>query len=216
MRKDRVIFTGNPLRKTLKKLKSPGPKFKKWGLEEGRFTIVAFGGSLGAEKINNTVTGLYDYFKDNNKIQILLISGNRFYDRLMDNKKNIIKSKDKIIFKVFAYISEMNEIYRVSDLVISRAGANTIFEIMEYNIPSILIPYPDAVSNHQFYNADFLVKNGKAIMIEDKDLSEKKVAEVIKILAEADWKKYKEMKSLKIDNAPVNSAGLIASKLMES
>ena len=216
VRKDRVIFTGNPLRKTLKKLKSPGPKFKKWGLEEGRFTIVAFGGSLGAEKINNTVTGLYDYFKDNNKIQILLISGNRFYDRLMDNKKNIIKSKDKIIFKVFAYISEMNEIYRVSDLVISRAGANTIFEIMEYNIPSILIPYPDAVSNHQFYNADFLVKNGKAIMIEDKDLSEKKVAEVIKILAEADWKKYKEMKSLKIDNAPVDSAGLIASKLMES
>ena len=216
VRKDRVIFTGNPLRKTLKKLKSPGPKFKKWGLEEGRFTIVAFGGSLGAEKINNTVTGLYDYFKDNNKIQILLISGNRFYDRLMDNKKNIIKSKDKIIFKVFAYISEMNEIYRVSDLVISRAGANTIFEIMEYNIPSILIPYPDAVANHQFYNADFLVKNGKAIMIEDKDLSEKKVVEVIKILAEADWKKYKEMKSLKIVNVPVDSAGLIASKLMEN
>jgi len=216
VRKDRIIFTGNPLRETLKKLKNSEPEFKKWGLEEGRFTIVAFGGSLGAEKINNTVTGLYDYFKDNNKIQILLISGKRFYDQLIENKKNILKSKDKIIFKVFAYISEMNEIYRVSDLVISRAGANTISEIMEYNIPSILIPYPGAVANHQFYNADFLVKNGKAIMVEDKDLSEKKVVEVIKILAEEDWKKYKEMKSLKIDNALVDSAGLIASKLMES
>lgn len=216
VRKDRVIFTGNPLRETLRKLKNSEPKFKKWGLEKGRFTIVATGGSLGAEKINNTVTGLYDYFKDNNKIQILLISGKRFYDRLIENKKNIIKSKDKIIFKVFAYINEMNEIYGISDLLISRAGANTIFEIMEYNIPSILIPYPDAVANHQFYNAAFLVKNGKAIMIEDKDLCEKKIIEVIKILEETDWKKYKEMKNIRIDTVLVNSAGLIASKLMES
>lgn len=215
-RRDRIIFTGNPLRKIIKKPKNSMPEFRKWGLEKGRFTIVAFGGSLGAEKINNTVIGLYDYFKDNNKIQVLLISGKRFYDRLMENKKNIIKSGDKVIFRVFAYISEMNEIYGISDLVISRAGANTISEIMEYNVPSILIPYPEAVANHQFYNADFLVKNGKAIMIEDKDLNEKKVIEVIKMFAEADWKKYKEMKSIVIDSGLADSAGLIARKLMES
>ncbi len=214
--KDRIIFTGNPLRKTIRKRKDLEPDFKKWGLEKGRFTIVAFGGSLGAQKINNTVMGLYDYFKDNDKIQILLISGKRFYDSLIETKKNIIDSKDKIIFRVFDYISEMDEIYRLADLVISRAGANTISELMEYNIPSILVPYPHAVANHQFYNADFLVRNGKAIMVEDKDLNEKRLVELIEILAESDWKKYKEMKSIVINDTVADSAGLIAAKLMES
>lgn len=213
--KDRIIFTGNPLRKTIKTTKNSVPEYEKWGLEEGRFTITAFGGSLGAEKINNTVTGLYEYFKNDNKIQILLISGKRFYDRLMENRSDIIKQKDKIIFRVFDYISEINEIYQISDLLISRAGANTISEIIEYNIPSILVPYPHAVANHQFYNAEFLVKKGKAIMIEDRDMCEERIIKVIKMLAESDWKKYKKMKSIKINNISTDSADLIASKLME-
>jgi UDP-N-acetylglucosamine--N-acetylmuramyl-(pentapeptide) pyrophosphoryl-undecaprenol N-acetylglucosamine transferase len=213
--KDRIIFSGNPLRKKIRKLRGQEPEFKKWGLEEGRFTIVAFGGSLGAEKINNTITGLYDYFKDNDKIQILLISGKRFYESLMENKKDINKSGDKIIFRVFDYINEMDEIYSIADLVISRAGANTISELIEYNIPSILVPYPHAVANHQFYNADFLVRNGKAIMIEDKELEEKRLVELIEKLAESDWKKYKEMKSVVISSTVTDSAGLIAAKLME-
>lgn len=214
MGKDRIIFSGNPLRKTIRKLKSQELEFKKWGLEKGRFTIVAFGGSLGAEKINNTITELYDYFKDNDKVQILLISGKRFYESLMENKKDINKYGDKIIFRVFDYINEMDEIYSIADLVISRAGANTISELIEYNIPSILVPYPRAVANHQFYNANFMVRNGKAIMIEDKDLRGKKLVGLIQMLAESDWKKYREMKSSVISDTVTDSAGLIAAKLM--
>jgi len=149
-------------------------------------------------------------------MQILLISGKRFYKELMESKKNIINSKDKLIFKIYEYISEMDEIYKISDLVISRAGANTIAEIVEYDIPSVLIPYPYAVANHQFYNADFLVKRGKAIMIEDKDLNEKELIKVIEMLAENDWRKYKEMKSRKINGVIDDSAGIILSKLMEN
>jgi len=216
VKENRVIFSGNPLRKIIKKSKNTKLEFWKWGLKKGRFTIVAFGGSLGAEKINNAVTGLYDYFKDNDRMQILLISGKRFYKELMESKKNIINSKDKLIFKIYEYISEMDEIYKISDLVISRAGANTIAEIVEYDIPSVLIPYPYAVANHQFYNADFLVKRGKAIMIEDKDLNEKELIKVIEMLAENDWRKYKEMKSRKINGVIGDSAGIILSKLMEN
>lgn len=215
-REDRIIFTGNPLRKTIKTTKNSVPEYEKWGLKEGRFTITAFGGSLGAEKINNTVTGLYEYFRNDNKIQILLISGKRFYDRLMKDRSDIINKKDKVIFRVFDYISEINEIYQMSDLLISRAGANTISEITEYNIPSILVPYPQAVANHQFYNAEFLVKKGKAIMIEDRDMCAERIIKVIKMLAESDWKKYKEMKSIKINGILIESAGLIATKLMEN
>jgi UDP-N-acetylglucosamine--N-acetylmuramyl-(pentapeptide) pyrophosphoryl-undecaprenol N-acetylglucosamine transferase len=215
VKKDRIIFTGNPLRKMIKRSYGEGFKFEKWGLEKGRFTIVAFGGSLGAEKINNSVVSLYNFFKDDDKIQILLISGRRFYSQLMESKKDIIQSRGKLIFKIFEYISEMNELYGISDLIISRAGANTISEIIEYNIPSILVPYPEAVSNHQFYNADYLVSRGKAIMVEDKFLSGEKLFRVIKKLAGNNWQEYKKMKEIKIKGLKDNSAGIIVSKLME-
>ncbi len=215
IKEDRIIFTGNPLRKMIKKSDNFRCEFEKWGLERGRFTIIAFGGSLGAEKINNAVIDLYNYFKDDAKIQLLLISGSRFYWQLMKSEKNIIKEKKKLIFKIYEYISEMNELYGISDLIISRAGANTISEIIEYNIPSILIPYPEAVSNHQFYNANYLASRGKAIIVEDTDLSGEKLFRVIKNFAYKDWQRYKEMKKLKIKGFKDNSASIIVSKLME-
>ena len=216
VKKNRVVFTGNPLRKTITQSRNIKPEFKKWGLEAGRFTVVAFGGSLGAEKINSTIMDLYDYFKNNHEIQILLICGSRFYDKLVSSKKKSFKSKEKLILNIFPYIHEMQEIYRISDLIISRAGANTISEIIEYNIPSILIPYPDAVANHQFYNADFLVKKGKAVLIEDRDLDSGKMAGVIESLMKDDLKKYKGMKDMEIKDRQINSAKIITSKLMEN
>lgn len=216
VKKSKIIFTGNPLRKAIGQSKNIEPEFKKWGLEKGRFTIIAFGGSLGSEKINNTVINLYNYFKDSDNIQILLICGSRFYKQLAKGEKNIIESKGKFILKIFPYISEMQEIYRISDVIISRAGANTISEIIECNIPSILIPYPYAVANHQFYNADFLARKGKAILIEDKDLNEEKIIKIIELLIKDDRKRYKEMKNIEIRDAKINSAEIIASKLMEN
>lgn len=216
VRKSRIVFTGNPLRKAIRQSGNIKPEFKKWGLEEGRFTIVVFGGSLGAEKINNTVMDLYDNFRNNDKIQILLICGSRFYNKLAGSSNEFFKSQDKLVLKIFPYIHEMQEIYRISDLIISRAGANTISELIVYNIPSILIPYPDAVANHQFYNAVFLAKREKAILIEDRDLDSRKMAEAIELLMKDNHKKYKNMKNMEIKDRHIDSAQIITSKLMES
>ncbi len=216
VKKNKVIFTGNPLRKAIRESRGIKPDYKKWGLEEGRFTITAFGGSLGAEKINNAIVNLYDYYKQKSGIQILLICGSRFYDKLIRNKRDIIKSKGKFILKIFPYIKEMYEIYRISDLIISRAGANTISEIIENNIPSILIPYPDAVSNHQFFNADFLARKGKALIIKDNELDVEKIIDTLDMFLANDGEKYREMKKSKVKDSGINSAGIIVSKLMEN
>jgi UDP-N-acetylglucosamine--N-acetylmuramyl-(pentapeptide) pyrophosphoryl-undecaprenol N-acetylglucosamine transferase len=146
----------------------------------------------------------------------LLICGRRFYTELIKEKRDIVEGKDKLILKIFPYIKEMHEIYRISDVIISRAGANTISEIIESNIPSILIPYPDAVADHQFYNADFLVGKGKAFLIKDHDLNEKKIIETVNSLLKNKGKKYKEMKKRKIKDSGIDSAGIIVSKLMEN
>jgi UDP-N-acetylglucosamine--N-acetylmuramyl-(pentapeptide) pyrophosphoryl-undecaprenol N-acetylglucosamine transferase len=154
--KPRFVFTGDPVRKKIRDFKMAGPGYEKWQLKSGRFTITAFGGSLGAEKINSAVFSLYEYFRGDESIQIALICGTRFYAGLKEKLNLISKPSDKVIFKILEYVDQMEQIYRITDLVIARAGATTVAELAVVNIPAILIPYPQAIENHQYYNAEFL------------------------------------------------------------
>lgn len=214
---EKVIFAGNPVRERIRNFSLENPDYKKWGLNEHRFSIVVFGGSLGADKINNVTLGLYTYFRNCEDIQILLICGERFYKDLERKMDNIRNGKDKLIFRIFPYIHEMDEIYRIADLVVCRAGANTIAELAFCNIPAILVPYPWAVENHQYYNAEFLARNGKGILVLDKELSEKILEEKLEELLADGRKKYMEMKEKKImDFQKVNGAKIITDFLMGS
>ena len=82
----------------------------------------------------------------------------------LDTAKNI---------KIIPYYDDLSSIIKVSDLVISRAGASTISEILSLNKPSILIPSPYVANNHQYYNALELKEKGLSYMIEQKDLTTK-------------------------------------------
>ena len=108
----------------------------------------------------------------------------------------------------------MNKIYRIADLVISRAGANTVAELIISNIPAILIPYPKAVDNHQYYNAKFLADSGKAILILDKDLNKNILAQNIEGFLGDGRKEFAEIKKIKIGNYRTDSAEIITSKLV--
>lgn len=210
----KIIFSGNPVRESIKNSRYQIHNYKKWGLSNKRFTIVAFGGSLGADKLNNTVIDLYGYFKLNGNIQILLICGIRYYEEANKRITDKFKTGDTLIFKIFPYINEMNEIYAIADLIISRAGANTIAELTATNIPAILIPYPKAIENHQFYNADFLVKNNKAVMILDKDLSEIILTKSIEDLLFNNKEKYNSFKEGRLEFKKLNGEEIIADIIM--
>jgi len=210
-----IIFSGNPVRASIKDLNKISPDHKRWGLVEKRFTIIAFGGSLGAKKINNAIMGLYKIFKDDNNIQFLLITGNRFYDSIKDDLEKRRSSDDKIIFSVFPYIDEISQIYRIADLVIARSGASTVFETVAAAIPTILVPYPFAIDNHQFYNARYIAEQGKSIIIEDDILSAGLLAENIDRMMKDNMKMYKKMKNILPDIPLMNSQQIISDKLVE-
>ncbi|MBC7333521.1 MAG: undecaprenyldiphospho-muramoylpentapeptide beta-N-acetylglucosaminyltransferase [Actinobacteria bacterium] len=212
---NRVIFSGNPVRESIKKFSLIEPDYEKWGLEKQRFTVVAFGGSLGAEKINNVTIGLYHFYRDCSHIQFLLICGERFYKDLEKRVGSIRDNKDRLVFRIFPYVHEMEEIYRIADLIISRAGANTIAELSFCNIPAILIPYPWAIENHQYHNANFLARNGKGILILDSELSEKVLVNTIESLLADDRRKYKKMKEKIMGFQNIRSAEIITNSLME-
>jgi len=210
-----IIFSGNPVRVSIRKSNRISPDHKRWGLAEKRFTIIAFGGSLGAKRINDAIMGLYKIFKDDNKIQFLLITGNRFYGNIKDSLEKRLSSDDKIIFSVFPYIDEISQIYRIADLVIARAGASTVFETAAAGIPTILVPYPFAIDNHQFYNARYLAEQGKSIIIEDSMLSAGLLAENINRMMKDNMKIYKKMKNTLLVMPLMDSQQIISDKLME-
>lgn len=210
-----VVFSGNPVRRAVREFRGSVPSYGKWGLDKDRFTIIAFGGSLGAEKINNTIAGLYGEFARDSRIQILLISGDRYYADISRIVESKIKRDDNLIFRVKAYIDQMDQIYSIADLIIARAGANTVFETAATGIPSIFIPYPDAIEDHQFYNAKYIADMGKAVLLRENKLSVRTLSDIIKNLLKNGMERYLKMRSVSIPNSGEESLKIITGKLME-
>jgi UDP-N-acetylglucosamine--N-acetylmuramyl-(pentapeptide) pyrophosphoryl-undecaprenol N-acetylglucosamine transferase len=124
---------------------------EKLNLKDGFFTILVFGGSQGALFINETFYKVAENIKDKN-IQVIHICG----DEAHFKKAKSIYEKLNIAAYISSYEKDMSLIYAASDLVICRAGAATISELMFFEIPSFLIPYPMAAKNHQEKNALFM------------------------------------------------------------
>jgi UDP-N-acetylglucosamine--N-acetylmuramyl-(pentapeptide) pyrophosphoryl-undecaprenol N-acetylglucosamine transferase len=211
---EKIIFSGNPVRESIKDFKKGRPNYEKWGLDSGRFTIVAFGGSLGAEKINDAVIKLWDHFRHDEKIQVLLISGQRFYNNINNKISGISKHDDLSFIKILPYINEMEEIYRIADLIISRSGANTIAELLVTNIPAILIPYPEAIENHQFFNANYIARNRKAILMPDKDLEKNLLSKTVEDLLSNNREKYNAMREEKFEFEKINGEKIIGDAIL--
>jgi len=157
----KVVISGFPILKEFKEKVSRNKVLKKLSLEKNRKNIVIFGGSQSASFLNKVISSNFDYFKKNN-FQIIIIAGRE--------KKEIEKifSEKGIKGCVFDFYYNMNELYSIADIIISRAGAGTISEINYWQIPAIVIPYPYA-GGHQFFNAEFLSKKNACFLLKQKE-----------------------------------------------
>ncbi|MBI5346084.1 MAG: UDP-N-acetylglucosamine--N-acetylmuramyl-(pentapeptide) pyrophosphoryl-undecaprenol N-acetylglucosamine transferase [Chlamydiae bacterium] len=154
----------------------------KVGLEEGVFTILVFGGSQGAKVINNNFSKILKELKNAEKIQVIHIIGSdgkiedfkKIYDEL--EIKSYINNFDRNMFLLFS----------ASDIAICRSGAATISELIAFDLPSILIPFPKAADDHQSKNASFMQDEVKgSIKIEQKALGKEiLLKELLKLLQE--------------------------------
>ena len=160
------IITGNPIRPELLKISKEDAR-KKLGLD-GRSLILSFGGSLGARRVNESVTELIKWHNGTDKYYHIHGTGKVGYEPMKESLKDITLSS---CIDVREYISDMDICMAAADLVISRAGAITLGEIGVCGKPSVLIPSPYVAENHQFHNAMTLKNNGAAEIIEEKDLN---------------------------------------------
>lgn len=177
-----AIFTGNPT-KMDSSLKKEEMK-KKLGIN-GKMVLV-FGGSQGARKINDA---MIEFINENKQLgyEVIYATGPKNYDEVISKIK--VNNKN---FKVEKYIYNMHEVMAAADLVVCRSGALTVTEIAIVGVPSIMIPFPHAAENHQYFNAKALEDVNAGMIIEEKDLTkdilEEKISGII-----CDDNKLKEM-----------------------
>ena len=168
-----IVCTGTPV-KIVKKDYGINEKLeiiKKAGLNETKPIVLIFGGSQGAQKINEAILDILKN-KLNKDYQIMWATGPKQYDiikeRLLDNNININNIENA---KIVPYIYNMEEIMNVSNLIVARSGAMTITEISNLGKPSILIPLPNLSGDHQFHNAKVLENVGAAKIILNDELN---------------------------------------------
>ncbi|MBR3667010.1 MAG: undecaprenyldiphospho-muramoylpentapeptide beta-N-acetylglucosaminyltransferase [Ruminococcus sp.] len=173
--------TGLPVRSNINTMSREEAR-KKLGFDDS-FTILSFGGSLGAGCINETMTEVVKWHTGK-KLPINHIHGyggmgRDSFPQAMKEAGIPLKS-DRL--RITEYINDMDVCLAAADLVICRSGASTLAELEAAGKASILIPSPIVAGNHQYHNAMVLGKAGAAVVIEQKDVTnERMIAEIEKL-----------------------------------
>lgn len=171
------VVTGNPVREAFFTADRNAVR-KKMGLEE-KICVLSFGGSLGARRVNEAMAELIAHNQNNPNIFHIHATGaygTELFPQLL-KEKGITNSKTNPNLDIREYIYDMPECFAAADLVIGRSGASTLSELEAAGKASILIPSPNVAENHQYHNAMTLVRKDAAVVIEEKDLTGKRLCD---------------------------------------
>ncbi len=176
-----------------------------FGLDCQKKTLLIMGGSQGAQAINQVMLQSIPKLQSLVPgLQIIHLTGKAGYQEAKE-----VYNGTGISSFVSEFYSDIGAAYRLSDLVISRSGANTIAEITAVGIPAILIPYPYATDNHQYWNAYELSSAGGAMIIKQEELEPEKVAKIISELLMSDERLDNMKKINRSLSKPFAAAGVV-------
>lgn len=161
--KDKIIKTGNPVRKGLLDIDSKTIEAKNFfKLKDGKYTLLVLGGSLGSKRINQLLEKELDYL-DSQNVQIIWQCGKLYYSKykIYNNTNNV---------QVYEFLNNMDFAYAAADIIISRAGASSVSELCIVGKPVIFVPSPNVAEDHQTKNAMAIVEKDAAMIIKEEDL----------------------------------------------
>ena len=164
---------GNPVRDEIIAIEEPSRRFAE---RSGPLRLLILGGSLGALALNQLFVEALTGFSKDARPEVWHQTGKLHYD------VTVQAYRDKNMHaQIMPFIEDMTAAYAWADLVLCRAGAMTVSELMAAGVASILVPFPFAVDDHQTHNSEQLVQAGAAICIQQRDLS---ATELTQLLAE--------------------------------
>lgn len=203
---EKVIFTGNPVRKGLIRLerKEALDFFK---LKDGKFNILITGGSQGSHKLNTVCFEALVDFNGKDDLQVIHLCGSKDFAVL---KEAYVSSN--LTYKLFDFMLDMQYAYSIADLVICRAGATTIAELRVFGVPAILIPYPFAYA-HQLANARVLEGQKAALVINDAEFTPQMLRDKLHEFL-GDREKLKAMRQAYAKDQVLDSALILAQEVL--
>lgn len=198
-KKNITIFSGNPVTKPVIRKKTK---------------LLILGGSQGAATINSLIKdAVLDISKTNS--EVIWLTGQKSFNSITaelkkyKQKENIFKINNAI-FEIFPFRNDMPTVLSQVKIAISRSGAMSVSELVENNIPSLFIPYPYAMDNHQVYNAKYIVDNHGGEMILEKDINKDLLLQTLNKLNDNQNKYQLALKAL-----PNNATSIIISCLQK-
>lgn len=159
---------GNPVRRDISGLPPPAVRFAG---RTGPIRILVIGGSQGATRLNAVVPFALKRLSGWLSFDVRHQAGERWIDAGRASYAQAGVRAD-----VRPFIEDMGEAYGWADLVICRAGALTVSELAAVGVAAVLVPFPNAVDDHQAHNAHYLVREGAAVLVSDRELTEERLA----------------------------------------
>ena len=176
--------TGNPIRPQVLTADRAEAR-RKMGIPDEQLCLLSFGGSLGAQRVNEAIADVMAWHSGTGKIRHIHATGQygvELLPRLLEERRVDYRNDPQLDIR--EYINDMPACLAAADLVICRAGAITLSELQAAGRASILIPSPNVAENHQYHNAMVLVDHEAALVLEEKDLTGQRLAQMVRELCE--------------------------------
>jgi UDP-N-acetylglucosamine--N-acetylmuramyl-(pentapeptide) pyrophosphoryl-undecaprenol N-acetylglucosamine transferase len=192
----RAVVTGVPVRAAIVEGAHPDARVRAaardaLGLPRDRLVVAAVGGSLGSKRLNQAVIGLARLWATRTDVALFHVVGRRdaswaSADAAVPDASDVrheAADTGGLCYVQVPYEDRMTLFYQAADIVVSRAGANTVAELAVVGVPAILVPLPGAPSDHQRANAGVLERAGAAVVVPDPECSAPRLAQEIDALA---------------------------------
>jgi len=170
-----VLHTGNPVRRDIAALPAPEQRF---AARSGPINLLVLGGSLGARALNDVVPVA---------VSLMTMRPTLWHQAGARNIDAARAAYDKagVTARIEPFIDDMAAAYAWADLVLCRAGALTVAELAAAGVGAVLVPYPHAVDDHQSHNAQYLVQADAALVVQERELTAARLADLLAPLCDA-------------------------------
>lgn len=176
--KDKIIFTGNPVRADIfDRTDRRAEAAAHYGFSPDKPTLFIVGGSLGARTLNDTMRLHLDQLRDAG-VQVLWQCGKIYYEEFAPIAANYTN------VRLLAFIDKMPLAYQLADVVVSRAGALSIAELCAVARPAIFVPSPNVTDDHQTANARRLTDHAAALLVSDSDARQQLIPQALQLLSD--------------------------------
>lgn len=172
-KRTKAQWTGNPVRAEIATIAAPAARFAQ---RTGPLRVLVLGGSQGAKALNDTVPQALALMLDAQP-EVIHQTGAAHLESVRANYAAV-----GVAATIVPFIEDMAASYAAADVMICRAGASTIAELAAAGVPSVLVPFPYAVDDHQTHNARFLAERGGAVLIPQRDLTPERLAKLLREL----------------------------------